>query len=347
VRHCDACDIDVEAAFETNVEATFSPEPGVRKAERLVFCHGAPSGVRHWRAQTVVGAASTANVVVPLAAGRYRVQVAGTTRTLDLRVANDAGDHSVAVQLPLAPRTAVQVAQAGDVTFSLDNTDHKPVRMQIVHRAYQSDAATAVDVNQLGLFRDLFGAEAAAIDQRVEVGQVVILFTDLVGSTAMYERIGDARAYATVREHFRLLFDVVHQHSGVVVKTVGDCVMAAFEDVERATRAGAAMVRALATMTNLDGTPTELGLRVGIHAGKALSVRANGQLDYFGRTVNVAARVEGLAAKNEVVLSGTAAQTIDVDALARSVRATPTFGKERVKGVDGLVDVVRLALQQE
>jgi adenylate cyclase len=75
-------------------------------------------------------------------------------------------------------------------------------------------------------------------------------------------------------------------------------------------------------------------------------VRANGQLDFFGRTVNVAARVEGLAAKNEVVLSGAAAKTIDVDSVALQLRATATFGKERIKGVEGLIDVVRLSFSE-
>jgi len=77
-------------------------------------------------------------------------------------------------------------------------------------------------------FRDVFKADNLSLDQRLQITSLTFLFTDLKGSTALYERLGDLNAYALVRQHFALLDAVAHQHSGAIVKTIGDAVMAAF-----------------------------------------------------------------------------------------------------------------------
>src|SRR3546814_18039453 len=75
----------------------------------------------------------------------------------------------------------------------------------------------------------------------VGIAQVTLMFTDLKGSTALYERIGDARAYRLVREHFAFLGEIVREQEGAIVKTVGDAVMAAFPDPAAAVRAALAV----------------------------------------------------------------------------------------------------------
>ena len=86
-------------------------------------------------------------------------------------------------------------------------------------------------------FRRLFRSER--VDEREGLGirHVTFLFTDLKGSTALYERLGDLNAYALVREHFALLELAAQQHSGAIVKTIGDAVMAVFSRPVLALRA--------------------------------------------------------------------------------------------------------------
>ena len=115
------------------------------------------------------------------------------------------------------------------------------------------------------------------------------LFTDLKGSTELYERVGDLVAYDLVRAHFRVLHEIVAAESGAVVKTIGDAVMATFPTPDRAMAAALKMREAL---KNLKG---DLLLKIGIHEGPCLAVSLNDRQDYFGRTVNIAARVQGLA----------------------------------------------------
>jgi class 3 adenylate cyclase len=352
--HCPACDIDFTTSFEQNVEATFSPEPAVRSAERLVFCHGSPSSTKAWLAQFVVPPNGAHEQQVALGAGRYRLQAAGIQgNTLIDVIAEAGGQDAVKVGIETLegkPRLPSQVPalKAGRVKILVENKGDSPRRVQLAHRAFASKAATAADVTATGLFKELFGGEALAPDQHVAVGMRAILFTDLCGSTAMYERIGDAAAYGLVREHFRLLFAEVERAGGRVVKTVGDCVMAAFDTPLAASRAGRACVLALRTLRDKDGNEPGLQLKVGVHTGSCLAVEANGQVDYFGRTVNIAARVESLAHPDEVVLSWTTVDDGDVKRFVETCEKegdTIVADKKPVKGIDGAVDIVRVVVK--
>jgi class 3 adenylate cyclase len=134
------------------------------------------------------------------------------------------------------------------------------------------------------------------------IRQVTLLFTDLKGSTAMYERLGDLNAYALVREHFALLGAAVQEHSGAIVKTIGDAVMAVFS---RPTDAVSAALEILAQTERYNaehGKPSFV-LKIGGHCGPSIAVTLNENLDYFGQTVNVAARVQSLADSGEICIS--------------------------------------------
>ncbi len=83
-------------------------------------------------------------------------------------------------------------------------------------------------------FRDVFKADNLNIDQRLKITSLTFLFTDLKGSTALYERVGDLTAFDLVRAHFHALLDIIASEKGAVVKTIGDAVMATFIRPEHA-----------------------------------------------------------------------------------------------------------------
>ena len=140
-------------------------------------------------------------------------------------------------------------------------------------------------------FRDLYGAETMEVDQRLKITSLTFLFTDLKASTELYERVGDLAAYDLVRAHFALLQDIVAAGSGAVVKTIGDSVMATFPAPDLALSAALAMRRELARF-NARSDRDDLVIKIGIHEGPCLAVTLNDRQDYFGQTVNVAARVQ-------------------------------------------------------
>jgi Family of unknown function (DUF5939)/Adenylate and Guanylate cyclase catalytic domain len=86
-------------------------------------------------------------------------------------------------------------------------------------------------------FRDIYWTDILDIDQRLGITSLTFVFTDLKGSTALYERVGDLVAYDLVRQHFRVLQAVVAERAGAVVKTIGDAVMATFPTPDRALAA--------------------------------------------------------------------------------------------------------------
>jgi class 3 adenylate cyclase len=151
-------------------------------------------------------------------------------------------------------------------------------------------------------FRRLFRSER--VDEREGLGirQVTFLFTDLKGSTAMYERLGDLNAYALVREHFALLGAAAQHHSGAIVKTIGDAVMAVFSRPTDAISAALNILERIERFNRERGEPSII-LKIGGHCGPSIAVTLNENLDYFGQTVNVAARVQSAAGAGEICIS--------------------------------------------
>jgi class 3 adenylate cyclase len=151
-------------------------------------------------------------------------------------------------------------------------------------------------------FRDLFRSEVIRATEGISVKDITLLFTDIKGSTALYDRIGDLNAFALVQQHFERLQDITTRFRGAIIKTIGDAVMAAFLNPADAVAAALTM-RADAAASNHGQPDRQLILKIGIHKGAAIAVTLNDRLDYFGQTVNVAARIQHLAGAGEIYIS--------------------------------------------
>jgi class 3 adenylate cyclase len=216
----------------------------------------------------------------------------------------------------------------------IENRDGRARVVVVESRHWVEDALSAHRVTTLQAFRDLFSGEVLRPGDEVAIAQIALLFTDLSGSTALYERVGDAAAYTLVREHYAFLTRLVRAHDGAVVKTIGDAVMAAFAEPADAVHA------ALAAQAGA-GAMAAGALKIGLHAGPCIAVTLNDRLDYFGSMVNLAARLQGLAGSGEVVLSAALAADPGVGAvLAALAPGVPETAS--VRGVKRPVDVLRL-----
>lgn len=185
-------------------------------------------------------------------------------------------------------------------------------------------------------FRDNFRSEVIRAAEGIAVRDVTLLFTDLKGSTVLYERIGDLNAYMQVQRHFERLLDVTVRRNGAVNKTIGDAVMAAFPSAADAVVAALDM-RDTAEELNRDRPQRDFVLKIGLHRGAAIAVTLNDRLDYFGQTVNIASRVQAIAGGDEICLTDEVRHAPGVDdALApyaiRTVEA-------RLKGIGQMTPV--------
>lgn len=193
-------------------------------------------------------------------------------------------------------------------------------------------------------FQRLFPQERLLPDESLEVARAALIFTDLAGSTALYAARGDPRAYHLVRLHFDELFAVADKYNGTVVKNIGDAIMAAFQTPAEALRAALDMQTAIAALNKRERLTNDeaLILKVGLHSGPCLSVTLNDRSDYFGTTVNIAARVQGVSRGGDVVFT----TAIRNDDEAGKLLAGKTIEDDYVilKGIEGEIAVHRLRI---
>jgi class 3 adenylate cyclase len=193
-------------------------------------------------------------------------------------------------------------------------------------------------------FQRLFPQERLLPDESLEVARVALVFTDLAGSTALYAQRGDPRAYHLVRLHFEELFTTADRRAGTVVKNIGDAVMAAFQTPAAALAAALEMQAAIAGLNRRERLSVDerLVLKVGLHSGPCLNVTLNDRLDYFGTTVNIAARVQGLSYGGDVVFTDAVRDDPESQPLlsGRVLRAS----QAAVKGIEGEINVYRLPI---
>jgi len=188
-------------------------------------------------------------------------------------------------------------------------------------------------------FRTLFRSETVSVNEGIGVKDITFLFTDLKGSTALYDQIGDPQAYFLVRQHFDTLGNVINRHQGAAVKTIGDAVMAAFMTPLDAVQASLDMLREIEAFNR--NISDKLVLKIGIHAGHSIVVTLNERLDYFGQTVNIAARVQGLADAGEIYISEDVYSFPRVQEALSGCSITPE--QVAVKGVSDMLQVYKIS----
>ena len=176
-------------------------------------------------------------------------------------------------------------------------------------------------------FRDIYKTDTLDVDQGLKVTSLTFLFTDLKGSTALYDRVGDIVAYDLVREHFRILQDIVSSEGGAVVKTIGDAVMATFPTPDRAVSAALRMRDSVQKLQN------DLLIKIGIHEGPCLAVTLNDRLDYFGQTVNIAARVQSLADSRAIFATKSVVENSQVSKILEAAELKLTEQTAALRGV--------------
>jgi class 3 adenylate cyclase len=185
-------------------------------------------------------------------------------------------------------------------------------------------------------FRDIHRTDTLDVDQGLKVTSITFLFTDLKGSTALYDRVGDIVAYDLVREHFRILQDIVASEGGAVVKTIGDAVMATFPTPDRAVAAALRMRDSVQSLKN------DLLIKIGIHEGPCLAVTLNDRLDYFGQTVNIAARVQSLADSRAIFVTKSVVANSQVSKILAESKIKLTEQSAALRGVADRMSVFQI-----
>ena len=187
-------------------------------------------------------------------------------------------------------------------------------------------------------FRDIYRTDTLDVDQRLKITSLTFLFTDLRGSTELYERVGDLVAFDLVRAHFDVLNRIVASEAGAVVKTIGDAVMATFPTPDRAVAAALKMREAMRGMNEERGRE-DLLLKIGIHEGPCIAVMLNERQDYFGQTVNIASRVQGLATSREIFVTSAVIGNPGAAGVLKASGVSPVAQNASLRGIANEVPV--------
>jgi len=296
------------------------------------FCVGSPQLTPHIIAQQLLSAGDRRTLNLPLEPGRYRFRALQVPGSQLLRVAEDgARELDLRVGPSGWPKGEFEINSEPSLTFGND-TDRE-LLMILERTAWSDRSATAAEVTALQLFRDLFATEALRPGEQISVGSVTILFTDLRESTRLYREVGDAVAFGRVMNHFDSLREAIAAEEGALVKTIGDSVMAVFTQPVNAIRA---ILRAQHELLNPPDGLLPLQLKAGIHFGPCIAVTLNDRLDYFGTTVNIAARLEGQSPMGGIVISSVVREDPEVRAYLDNVKSMAFIDEfqGRLKGFD-------------
>jgi len=329
--HCDTCNVDFTADLEHSVELTFHPNPAIRPVTRAEFCVAGPQVTPHIVIQQLLKAGERRTLTTALEPGHYRWRALELPGTQPLTVSAEGATEAV---LQVGAGGGIRIAPRAKLT--LYNADQHEHLLILERTAWSEQAALAADVTALQVFRDLFANEAIRPGEQISVGSLTILFTDLRGSTRLYREIGDAAAFGLVMSHFDILREAIAREQGGIVKNLGDAVMAVFRQPALAVRA---LLRAQRALSTPPAPARPLRLKVGVHHGPCIAVNFNDRLDYFGSTVNAAARLVELSTGEDVVLSDAVRRDPEVNALlsdpANSLQVEP--GATTLKGFDAEV----------
>lgn len=299
--HCPSCNIDFQTNFDSSVELTFRPAPAVRRVEAMLFCAGGPGNTPHIVSQRLLPAGETWDLLLPDAPGSYRLRSPQVRGQVALSVSPEGLPEA---HMSLSGRESPPpelVAMPGGV-IHVRNADAEPLLVVLERTQWSDQVVRASFVTSLQEFRDLFSAQVLAPGVEMGISRLAFLFSDLKSSTAMYATMGDAQAFSLVQQHFRILEREVAAHRGAVVKTIGDAIMAVFSDPGDCVTAGFAIQRAISDFNAASGGPPVI-VKLGAHVGPTIAVSLNERLDYFGTTVNVAARVQNESLGQDLVVT--------------------------------------------
>lgn len=340
--HCPACNIRYDLNFDESVELRFSVSPAVREAIDLSYCIGGPANTRHILAQLRVAKHSTQHVQLRIPAGTYRFRSLQHSGAALLEAHAEVAQRATTIRIAEAEITVDTPHVApGICQLAIENQSDNDVLLILENRAWSRNAASAATVTALDEFRQLFSSEVLAPGLGLSVRSLTFLFSDLKDSTTIYDSIGDAPAYARVRDHFAVMRAIIVRYRGALVKTIGDAVMAVFASSEDAVAAALEMQHEFIAGEIAQGRPA-LQVKLGLHCGPCIAVNANDLLDYFGSTVNVAARVQNESRGGDLVLTDALMSDPDVRRVVARVAPEIEQFERALKGVNQRYTLYRL-----
>jgi class 3 adenylate cyclase len=347
--HCALCEIDWQLDFSDQVEVTFTVNPNIRQIDYKCWSELDFQGKmqfldaileREKRRFTVgccIYGGKTTKAAGDFLPGEYifhlpsYLENSGTITVLD-ELSPSVQKVSLTFNKKSEPSQKSLILKQGRVEFSVKAEFEGMNGFLILPRKPIHNFVSASYITGLQDFKDLFAGEFLREDVSFAVKSITLMFTDIKGSTAMYERLGDSAAYSLVQKHFDVMTEIIKEYNGGIVKTIGDAVMASFS-VNAEAVAAALKIQKEFWRLNQENKLQDIEVKIGLHRGPAITVTSNRSLDFFGRTVNIAARVQSKSSEHEILISGAVYEDEAIRPLLKRQKCKIKQRDEELKGI--------------
>lgn len=284
---CEICEIDYETSKDGAVEVVFHVHPSLREVRKIFYCAAEPHHKTHIKVQEHIKPGTSKHIEADLPSVDYRMRAIGSTSP------------------PMkATFTASELANRQHWSIEVKNPGEKPLTFVFEDQKFDTgDFLKPKYLFNTREFRALFNDEQLPFDLNMDIGVQALVFADVVQSTRLYRDLGDAKSFNMIRGFMKEVFRIIEDNRGIVIKTMGDGAMFAFNQPLDALEASLAMQR-------LSEESKGLRLRVALNYGECIAVNFDYKIDYFGHTVNIASKLLAGSDPSDLVI---AKRCLDMD----------------------------------
>lgn len=301
--HCDTCAIEFEIGSQESIEVTLLDTSLPADQRGFDFCSADVANKPTIVYQRLGGKWHDA---LELDQGILNLKKRGVNQHIKLIVNPELEHTSLDLdQVFTLESERLKVGRTIELTTSSSSpNDH----FMLEQLSKFNDTLSAAELMLQPDFESLVPLESIVTDFPIEMGNKALLFTDVVGSTDLYFRVGDQQAFKRVRDSFLVIGKVTKKHHGVLVKTIGDATMYAFNSGEDALKAAIAIQEA--------NRGNDMKLRISLHYGPCLTIITQDGQDFFGDTVNICAKFQSEVDADELIFEDSLRQHLSPDFLA-------------------------------
>lgn len=293
---CEVCDVEFSAMENEALEVSFHVHSSLAEIGKRFFCAAEPSTKQHIFLQKTLSPKETFEAKLEFPEGTYRVRKRGDKKYNRIELEKSNPNQKIAWNLSsdLGIDSSSTTSQ-----LVLENPFSETTQVIMESKKEDQDILRPGEIFNYSEFRDIFSEESIRSGLKLDIGTQTILFTDIVGSTKFYISEGDNGAFSRIKIHFEDAFKIISGFRGTVVKTIGDSVMAAFSHPIDALEASISLQKNFEEKKDTTG----IRIRISFHQGSCLAVNLDTNIDYFGSTVNYAAKLQAMADAAEITFS--------------------------------------------
>lgn len=290
---CAPCKLKFKVDSLNKIDVNFSVNPKYREVKEISFCAAEPAKKPHILFNDILGVNKSITLDSELLKKHYRVRSIGKT---DENIIEIDQLHSNEIKVELSENKIHHTSKAARIEIHNNTQEERNIIFESLEEPKYALSPLHVFNNKT--FKTLFSDQKLKSGVQLQLPDQIILFSDVVDSTNFYQKAGDKEAFTQIHQHFSIVENIIDKYEGIIIKTIGDAVMATFKTVQNATEAA----REIIVEIEKDQI-CNLKLRYSLHTGPVVAVNHNTGIDYFGNTVNMSAKLQAISNANELSIS--------------------------------------------